>query len=875
MKRLLLFCVLLCLAVAQTNSEVVQGLVSRILGAEYIDKFTFETIPKDDGKDVFELAKSGKDNSPIIIRGSDPVAMATGLHNYLKYYCNSSITWGENGTGNSIRLPEPLPEIKENWINTFNVQYRYYMNVCTVSYSSSFWDWNRWEKEIDWMALHGVNMPLTFTGQEYIWLKVFTSFGIPEKDSLEYFSGPAFFAWLRMGNIHSWGGPLTMNWLHQEWEIQKKIVQRQKEYGMYQVYPAFAGFVPEAIKTVYPNATTTTSNNWCNFGQKYAENTILDPQDPLFKQIGSAFIKMMNEELGYTSHIYNTDTFNEMDPKSTDLDYLHAVGKVVYESIQLADPEGIWLMQGWQFLSKFWTDERLESYLSGLDFDHTLILDLASDQMPLFNRFIKNNKRWIWCMIHNYGGNRALYGDFDLLTTKTLSDLAANKDTMVGMGMTPEAIEHNPMTYELMTEMMWRHESVDIDQWIHDYIYRRYGGESQEAIDAWKLIRKVLLHQVWGETGTLVTRPILNRGVSISKERDSGAIMNALKMMMNSRKDFESLTEPWKYDLVDIARQAMDYMFSELYRHYNHYANSRTYLDEYTKHTDTDAPGNDLYRARKCGSLDTSILCNITELMEICNTEPLCAGFNSNGFLKLTTDHLSSSPGADTYARKYIQGKYEVESLKVLTKEILEFVRQYDKVLGTNPNFLLGVWTRRAASFAKDEEERLWLDFNAKNQVTLWGPDANIDDYATKPWNGLVGSYHMKRWEMFTNTVNTFAEEGKTIDLTQYYKDVIEMGRQWDRDGKQYPNEPVGDSILEVQKVIKKYLVDSNKKFDIKENMSLNNKNRFDSFTKDISMLAYNCDVDPLCVAFTNDGFYYTNSSNPVEQQGTILYMKK
>ena len=38
------------------------------------------------------------------------------------------------------------------------------MNVCTVSYSSSFWDWNRWEKEIDWMALNGVNMPLSFTG---------------------------------------------------------------------------------------------------------------------------------------------------------------------------------------------------------------------------------------------------------------------------------------------------------------------------------------------------------------------------------------------------------------------------------------------------------------------------------------------------------------------------------------------------------------------------------------------------------------------------------------------------------------------------------------------------------------------------------------
>jgi len=36
-----------------------------------------------------------------------------------------------------------------------------------------WWDWERWEKEVDWMALQGVNLPLAFTGQEAIWQKVF------------------------------------------------------------------------------------------------------------------------------------------------------------------------------------------------------------------------------------------------------------------------------------------------------------------------------------------------------------------------------------------------------------------------------------------------------------------------------------------------------------------------------------------------------------------------------------------------------------------------------------------------------------------------------------------------------------------------------
>jgi hypothetical protein len=36
-----------------------------------------------------------------------------------------------------------------------------------------WWDWRRWEKEIDWMALQGINLPLAFTGQEAVWQKVF------------------------------------------------------------------------------------------------------------------------------------------------------------------------------------------------------------------------------------------------------------------------------------------------------------------------------------------------------------------------------------------------------------------------------------------------------------------------------------------------------------------------------------------------------------------------------------------------------------------------------------------------------------------------------------------------------------------------------
>jgi len=61
-----------------------------------------------------------------------------------------------------------------------------------------WWDWKRWEKEIDWMALQGINLPLAFTGQEAIWQKVFkmgwttvtklvgSTIGTAEKNTIPY-----------------------------------------------------------------------------------------------------------------------------------------------------------------------------------------------------------------------------------------------------------------------------------------------------------------------------------------------------------------------------------------------------------------------------------------------------------------------------------------------------------------------------------------------------------------------------------------------------------------------------------------------------------------------------------------------------------------
>lgn len=86
----------------------IQGLVSRILGESYVDKFDYEVISSSDGKDVFEIDANPLDKKPIL-RGNNGVSLASALNFYLKYSCNCSISWGINGTGDQLKLPSPLP----------------------------------------------------------------------------------------------------------------------------------------------------------------------------------------------------------------------------------------------------------------------------------------------------------------------------------------------------------------------------------------------------------------------------------------------------------------------------------------------------------------------------------------------------------------------------------------------------------------------------------------------------------------------------------------------------------------------------------------------------------------------------------------------
>ncbi|MGN6417846.1 MAG: alpha-N-acetylglucosaminidase [Pseudobacter sp.] len=544
-------------AAAATGKDSVTSaayaLIKRILPERVHKNFEVVLIESTNAKDVFELYSK---NNKIVLAGSNGVAIASALNYYLKHYAHCDIGWN----GSNLTIPDPLPLVPDTIRQATPYTYRYYLNYCTFNYTMSWWDWERWEKEIDWMALNGINMPLAITGQNIIWYRVYKQMGFTDKDLESFFSGPAYFNWFWMGNLDGWGGPLPMSWMKSHEALQKKILARQRSLGMTPVLPAFTGHVPPAFKKKFPNANLKQTT-W----SKFPAVSILDPEDPLFMEIGKNFIQEQTKTFG-TDHLYSSDTFNENKPPTNDSTYLSEISKKVYQAMAAADPEAKWIMQGWlfHFQSSFWKPTQIKAMLNAVPDDKMIILDLWSENNPVWNKTeAYYGKPWIWCMLHNFGGNISMYGRMDEVAAKPAS-LIDQPETgqLSGIGLTPEAIEQNPVMYALMLENVWRNQPIDLTNWLKDYVFRRYGARNAAAENAWMILKQTVYNagvSNGGPESIITGRPTFAAKAgctNTTKGYRPAEILPAWELMLSAADKLKA-SEGFRYDLVDLTRQVL------------------------------------------------------------------------------------------------------------------------------------------------------------------------------------------------------------------------------------------------------------------------------------------------------------------------------
>ncbi len=495
MKHALLPLLFLVCGVANAATEQEQAaaraVISRFAGEAVSSKLILASCAEKDGCPTYSWRVA---DGALRLKGSSGVALCKAFYNFTTSQGAGIASW----SGNRFALPSPLPEGAQAH-GTSPVQHHQYFNVVTFGYSTAYWDWERWEQELDWMALHGIDMPLALVATEAISARVFRKLGLSDEEISAWFTGPAHLPWLRMGNISAHDGPLPQEWHEGQVALQHRILKRMRELGMTPICPGFCGFVPKAIKRHYPEAALTQTS----WGGRF-HNWMLTPDDPLFSRIGKMFIEEWEKEFGKNTH-YLIDSFNEMElpfpphGKPERYEMLARYGERVYQSLAAGSPGATWVMQGWMFgyQRDIWDARSLQALLSRVPDGNMLLLDMAVD----YNRhFWKNGnnyelhkgfygKGWVYSLIPNMGGKTGMTGMLEFYANGHLHALSyPGRGRLLGMGMAPEGIENNEVIYELASHAGWSAEPISLMDWLAQYNRCRYGCNSPGLMRYWQLM---------------------------------------------------------------------------------------------------------------------------------------------------------------------------------------------------------------------------------------------------------------------------------------------------------------------------------------------------------------------------------------------------
>ena len=539
-----------CLLALGLRANPVDGLLERIdRGASH--KIKTELVKQD--HDFFEItAKGGKP----CIKGNTWVNIASGLNWYLKYYAGVQLTWNQM----KATLPATLPLPKKAERRETDLKLRYDFNYCTFSYSMAFWDWTRWQTEIDWMALHGVNLPLAVVGEECVWRNLLLRLGYTRDEVGKFIAGPAFLAWWEMDNLEGWGGPLPDSWYAQQEKLQKQILKRMREWGMEPVLPGYSGMLPS-------NAHEKLGVNVADGGSwnGYVRPTFLQPTDSRFHEIASLYYEELTKLYGKANY-YSMDPFHEGgNTKGVDLD---ASGKSIMREMKATNPKAVWVIQGWN-------ENPREALIHNLPQGDLLILDLFSECRPkwgIASIFQDDegygNHQWLFCLLQNFGANVGLHGRMDQLLnnfyqTKTNPKAAHLK----GIGFTMEGSENNPVMFELMSELPWRPDKFGKEEWLRGYVRARYGTDDPALQQAWQILGATIYNCPMGNNqqgpheSIFCGRPsAYNFQVSswskMSNYYNPDDILRAATLFASVADKYRG-NNNYEYDLVDIVRQAM------------------------------------------------------------------------------------------------------------------------------------------------------------------------------------------------------------------------------------------------------------------------------------------------------------------------------
>lgn len=506
----------------------------------YADRFILREIPKKDGQNQYAI---GGEGGHVVLSGDCAVSLCMAFYRYLREECHVNLSWCGN---REIIAPRELPVPAQERFFTAPQEYRVYMNYCTFGYSALFWDWERWEKEIDFMAMNGINMPLSIIGTQGVWFYTLLDYGFTEREALGYLSGPAYWPWQLMTNVEGAAPPPDRRYVEQSIALGRKILERERALGMTPIQQGYSGHVPRLFREKFPQARIQETGGWCGF----PPTAQLDPLDPLFERFGLSLLKKQEELFGCGRYLA-CDPFHENSPSVAGKEYLAKVGAAVDRLYRAFRPDSVWVMQSWSLR---------EAIVKAVPKERLLILDLNGARVKGSRGFW--GYPYVEGVLHNFGGKNSLHGDIEAAAAFSYRGRQKQYPNLVGTGLFMEGINQNPLFYDLQLQMLTQERGIDLAAWLDDYALRRYGSDEPCLREAVRLLRESCYAKGTSDSergSILCARPHwwLDRAApndTIELRYSNQTLLRALEKLLEARR---ADADGCRFDLCDLARQVL------------------------------------------------------------------------------------------------------------------------------------------------------------------------------------------------------------------------------------------------------------------------------------------------------------------------------
>lgn len=262
-----------------------------------------------------------------------------------------------------------------------------------------------------------------------------------------------------------------------------------------------------------------------------------------------------------------------------------------------------------------------------------------------------------------------------------------------------EGQEGNEIMYDLLLDQAWSKQAINTDDYFHDWATSRYHGAGHlpdGLYSAWDTMRRTVYNNSEIDIAQAVTKSIFELSPNTT------GLLN--------RTGHHATTIQYEPSILVTA-------WEDLYGASEH---------------EPSLWDNEAY---------TYDLTDVTRQVLANAFDPVYRNFtDSANKTRITYDHGQATK---------------------IGKQMLCLLSDLDSVLTASghAHFSLSSWIAAARSWASSSnatnssaaEVGQFYEYNARNQITLWGPEGQISDYASKQWGGLIKSYYIPRWQRFVD----------------------------------------------------------------------------------------------------------------------------